>query len=259
MLTRIAQISSVTVFALVMFTGESNAQTCALKIKATAADTQAAVNGVTATAIRRINSQRYTSIVKKGQPFFTNLPSGEYRVTVSKAGFKRTIDTVTHSCLLAKNGVDTAYISLWPGSAALAVDLSQVQPRRVDRFTVLGSKDESVTPSFNVRLSSNETPAPPSPPKIRPQVVSGGVLNGKALSLPRPAYPPAARAARAGGSVSVQVLIDHDGKVISASAVSGHPRLRSTSEAAARMAKFSPTLLSGQPVKVSGIIVYNFQ
>ena len=44
----------------------------------------------------------------------------------------------------------------------------------------------------------------------------------------------------------------------SASAVSGHPLLRAAAVDAARMAKFSQTLLQGNPVKVSGVIVYNF-
>jgi TonB family protein len=76
--------------------------------------------------------------------------------------------------------------------------------------------------------------------------------------LPKPPYPPAARAVRATGSVSVQVVIDTQGNVVSATAVSGHPLLRAAAEAAARGAKFSPTLLAGQPVSVSGIITYNF-
>jgi protein TonB len=58
--------------------------------------------------------------------------------------------------------------------------------------------------------------------------------------------------------VAVQVLIDEDGRVISANAVSGHPLLRGAAEQAARGARFSQTLLSGQPVKVSGVITYNF-
>lgn len=100
--------------------------------------------------------------------------------------------------------------------------------------------------------------APPPPKKVVPKTVSGGVLNGKATSLPKPAYPPAARAVRAGGAVAVQVLIDESGRVVSASAVSGHPLLRAAAVAAAHGARFSPTLLSGQPVKVSGVITYNF-
>ena len=88
--------------------------------------------------------------------------------------------------------------------------------------------------------------------------ISGGVLNGKATSLPSPEYPAAARAVRAEGAVAVQIMIDETGTVISAAAVSGHPLLRAASEAAARAAKFSPTHLNGEGVKVQGVLTYNF-
>jgi len=91
-----------------------------------------------------------------------------------------------------------------------------------------------------------------------PKTVSGGVLNGKAVSLPKPGYPPAAKALRASGAVSIQVLIYEDGSLYSASAVSGHPLLRRSAEIAACSSIFSPTLLMGNPVKVSGVITYNF-
>lgn len=91
-----------------------------------------------------------------------------------------------------------------------------------------------------------------------PNQIKGGVLNGKAISFPKPVYPAAARAVKAGGAVSVQVTVDEAGDVISASAVSGHPLLRQAAEEAAKGAKFSPTMLSGQPVKITGVIVYNF-
>jgi protein TonB len=84
------------------------------------------------------------------------------------------------------------------------------------------------------------------------------VLNGKALELPKPIYPPIARQAHASGTVVVQVIIDETGNVIEARAVRGHPLLQGVSVAAARGAKFSPTKLAGQPVKVSGLITYNF-
>jgi TonB family protein len=87
---------------------------------------------------------------------------------------------------------------------------------------------------------------------------AGGVVNGKASILPKPPYTAAAKAVRASGTVSVQVLIDEEGNVVSANATSGHPLLRAASEKAAREAKFYPTELCGQRVKVSGIIVYNF-
>jgi TonB family protein len=106
-------------------------------------------------------------------------------------------------------------------------------------------------------------PPPPPPRKKTPPVKksitrSMGVINGKATSLPKPRYPASARAIRAGGKVNVRVLINEKGRVVSANAVSGHPLLRNAAETAARQAQFSPTLLSGEAVKVSGVIVYNF-
>lgn len=91
-----------------------------------------------------------------------------------------------------------------------------------------------------------------------PKTVSGGVINSKATKLVKPAYPEAAKTVKAGGAVNVQVTIDEGGNIISATAVSGHPLLREASEEAARASTFSPTLLQGVPVKVTGIIVYNF-
>ncbi|MET0645762.1 MAG: cytochrome c oxidase assembly factor Coa1 family protein [Pyrinomonadaceae bacterium] len=90
------------------------------------------------------------------------------------------------------------------------------------------------------------------------QTISGGVLNGKAVSRPEPPYPPAARAARAQGAVVVQVVVDETGGVTSAKAISGHPLLQPAAVAAARQAKFAPTLSGGKPVKVSGMLIYNF-
>lgn len=87
---------------------------------------------------------------------------------------------------------------------------------------------------------------------------SGGVLNGKATSLPIPAYPAAAKAVGASGAVNVQVVVDEQGNVVSTTAVSGHPLLRQAAAQAAVEAKFNPTLLSGQPVSITGILVYNF-
>ncbi len=95
-------------------------------------------------------------------------------------------------------------------------------------------------------------PATESPAK-RP--INGGVLNGKAITLPRPVYPSGVEAT---GTVTVQVMIDEYGNVSSARAVSGHPQLQQAAVDAARQARFSPTYLMGEAVKVSGVITYNF-
>jgi TonB family protein len=94
----------------------------------------------------------------------------------------------------------------------------------------------------------------------KPPIVANGwsSLNGRATSLPKPAYPPAAKAVRAGGTVLVRVVIDESGNVIAANAISGHPLLRVASVEAAKAAKFSPTMVDGPPLKVSGILTYNF-
>jgi TonB family protein len=105
-----------------------------------------------------------------------------------------------------------------------------------------------------------EAEAAPKQPMVKPPVkpISGGVLNGKATSLPVPVYPQAARNARAAGMVTVEVVIDGSGKVISAKATSGHSLLQQAAVQAAQQARFTPTLLSGQPVKITGVINYNF-
>jgi len=112
-----------------------------------------------------------------------------------------------------------------------------------------------------VRVDDDPEPPPkPTPtPAPKPRApISGGVLNGKAISKPQPAYPAIAKAARASGTVTVQVTVDESGKVVSARAAGGHPLLQQAAVQAAYQARFSPTLLSGQPVKVNGVITYNF-
>ncbi|MGI8837916.1 MAG: TonB family protein [Pyrinomonadaceae bacterium] len=100
---------------------------------------------------------------------------------------------------------------------------------------------------------------PPAPPVERPhRIISKGVITSEAISLPKPPYPPLAKHLKIQGPVNVQVLISETGKVISARAVAGNPALVTAAQQAAMQARFSPTLLGDQPVKVSGIITYNF-
>lgn len=163
----------------------------------------------------------------------------------------------------------------------VSVVKNTIKERDPNKFTVKGDRDYSAAnappPDYGGPVNTTGSGsnsgnfggggdgdtggAPPPPPPVKkpvPKQISGGVLNGKATSLPKPPYPPAARAVRAAGAVSVQVLIDESGSVVSASAVSGHPLLRAAAVQAARGARFSPTMLSGQAVKVSGVITYNF-
>lgn len=90
------------------------------------------------------------------------------------------------------------------------------------------------------------------------QLIDGGVVNGKALTLPRPEYPATARSKRVSGAASVRVIIDTQGKVVSAGVVQGHELLQDAAREAACRAKFAPTTLDGIPVRVKGVITYNF-
>ena len=155
----------------------------------------------------------------------------------------------------------------------IGIKASSVPPARPD--SVIGNMNaDPPAPAFSrgVPNGTGNTPAvdidtpppPPAPPAAPPQIpkvlkVSTGVLKSNALSIPKPSYPPLAKQLRLQGSISVQVLIDEKGKVVSAKALpGGHQILVNAAETAAMQARFSATLLSGQPVKVSGVINYNF-
>lgn len=123
---------------------------------------------------------------------------------------------------------------------------------------VAGAPASSSSSSAIVKVEDAGEPPVKLMPKPLTKPVSGGVLNGQATDLPKPEYPEIARRARATGMVNVEVVVDETGKIISARAVSGPPLLREAAVKAALRARFSPTKLSGQPVKVSGSINYNF-
>lgn len=127
--------------------------------------------------------------------------------------------------------------------------------------TVSGGGGGTGTGTGPVVRSDDEAPPPPpkpTPPPKKNVTISGGVLNGKAVSKPAPAYPAIAKAARASGTVTVQITVDESGRVVSATPVSGHPLLQQAAAGAVRNWRFTPTLLSGQPVKVTGVVTVNF-
>ncbi|HEV8140886.1 MAG TPA: energy transducer TonB [Pyrinomonadaceae bacterium] len=148
---------------------------------------------------------------------------------------------------------------------------SDIPPVRKGVVTMVGSSNSNaiapVAPgagtgniiSGTQKVDVAEAPPPPPPKPTPPKApISGGVLNGKAVRLVQPPYPAIARSAHAAGQVRVQITIDENGNVVSAAAVSGHPLLQGAAVAAARQSKFTPTKLSGMPVKVTGVIIYNF-
>jgi periplasmic protein TonB len=150
-------------------------------------------------------------------------------------------------------------------------DPTTVAPKQVVAVSqgVPGGVPGGVTggvPGGTSRGDDPPPPPPPPPPKPEPTptpvpkklTVSGGVLQGKAINKIQPPYPPIAKAARASGAVQVQVTISEEGRVLEAAVLSGHPLLRDSALQAAKRWTFQPTELSGVPVKVQGILTFNF-
>ena len=160
--------------------------------------------------------------------------------------------SVTAATLSAELGLESLSIS----HKSVAQAMLQVNP-------LLGGNVPAMSETEWKRYDAINAPAAPKNPKVvvddgSAAPVMGGILNGRALKLPKPEYPRAARHTGASGQVVVRVLIDVTGRVISAVATSGHPDLRKVSEEAALRAEFTPTKLGGQAVKVTGTIIYNF-
>ena len=134
--------------------------------------------------------------------------------------------------------------------------------RLLHLVNVRAEKDEGEgAPAWKTLLDTIKVDAPaqssPGADKLE-EIVAGGVLNSKVAKKPQPPYPSEAKYVRAQGTVIVQIVVDESGNVVSARAISGARQLRGASEEAARKAKFEPTQLCGRPVKVSGVITYNF-
>lgn len=127
---------------------------------------------------------------------------------------------------------------------------------------IKNGKPASATVALTLDLKNPNLASPqqidPATGKPVAKMVTGGVINGRALVLERPAYPAEAKANRIGGAVSIQILVSEDGKILRAGAVSGAPMLQFAARDAACRSKFKPTLLAGNPVKVSGVVTYNF-
>jgi TonB family protein len=124
--------------------------------------------------------------------------------------------------------------------------------------TMIGSASDAANSSKMTPSSGSIDTQPPEPWPLPVGSITGGVLNGRAISLSVPKYPKEARKAHDSGQVRVQVLIDERGVVISAKAIEGPDSLREAAVSAALQSRFTPTRLMGQPVKVNGVIIYNF-
>jgi periplasmic protein TonB len=148
---------------------------------------------------------------------------------------------------------------------------SNPHPRHTPRDYIIGAPGPAsgsyVGPPTTGGESAEPPPPPPPPtpigtptPAPKQEVVrlTSTVLQGKAVRRVQPPYPHIAKIGRISGPVQVQVMISQDGSVDGVTALSGHPLLRDAALQAARQWVFSPTVLNGQPVRVVGVITFNF-
>jgi protein TonB len=158
-----------------------------------------------------------------------------------------------------------------PDSVETRVDLPD-SPIRIDigpgPLTIPGAGGGDVGRPDGIGPNSpSAQPPPPPPPPTAHEVIgqtaepvrrSEGVLRGNAITNFVPSYPEIARRSRISGAVQIQVTISEEGRVIEAIVLNGNPFLRQAALDAARRWVFTPTRLSGAPVKVQGILTFNF-
>ncbi len=196
-----------------------------------------------------------------------SLPAPEYPQTARDAGVEGVIAV---QVLIDEAGnVTSAVADEFDGRELKAADGTKLDPQPADPALRAAAEAAALRAKFSPMLLNGEAI------KVRGRIVynfvaketvleetsaavDGRLLNSRIQSMPTPVYPEAAKAVKAEGVVTVKLTIGEDGRVVSASAVSGHPLLRAAAVKAALEARFQPTLINGSPVQVSGIVTYNF-
>ena len=130
---------------------------------------------------------------------------------------------------------------------------------------MLNAKDKTASKMGSVMIrrvegkpTSSAAPKTEGSAALGTQRVSGGVLQGNAIRKVQPPYPALAKAAGAEGAVQVAITVNENGEVTTTEAVSGHPLLKEAAVEAAKAWSFKQTELGGKPVKVQGLLTFNF-
>jgi TonB family protein len=142
----------------------------------------------------------------------------------------------------AANNSANANVKATPANTAVAVKPPEAETKPVDPAPV----------GKEIKLADG-----PKLKSIEPAegTILGGVLNDIATSLPAPD----AGSATETGTVTVEVIVNEKGVVTASSVVSGPQPLWRAAGEAARQAKFDPPLHNGKPVKVAGVLTYEFK
>lgn len=130
-------------------------------------------------------------------------------------------------------------------------------------ITEVEGDDKETNTTAKPTPTPSPTPTPTKPPApVTPQAdepLTGGVINNRAIEMPQPVYPDAAKQKHIRGTVKVDVVIDEKGNVIAARATDGPKELRDAAVEAAKKARFNPARLHGALIKQTGTLVYKFE
>lgn len=132
-----------------------------------------------------------------------------------------------------------------------------------EQAKLLAKQKEEEQTKILAKQKETQAAIVPEQPKVSeqsaaPKTIELGSLVGRAVKMVTPSYPQTAKQLNINGQVTVQLMLDEQGNVTSAKAVSGPQFLRSTSEEAARNSKFKPAVVGSEAIKATGFIVYNF-
>jgi TonB family protein len=216
----------------------------------------------------KIRKDAIAKLTLVGEKTLFGNPGREYRITIADLSgtaqvfaTRKRFYSIVYLNTKKDDAVQEQFLSSFalPEKSSEPAETATAQPAAPSEGPAVAAPAEAqpAKPS-NVDNAKPEDPAPPTTEPGKHPPISGGVLNGKALSLPKPDYPAEAKAAGTEGVVVIQVTIDELGNVAEARAVSGPRILQEPAVNAALQAKFSPTRLNGEPVKVTGVLVFNF-
>ena len=149
-----------------------------------------------------------------------------------------------------------------PNGDPRALPELQAAPLRVDvlpptAYALLASLGPGNDSSALGYLAPDEA-LPPPPPLRRSQQNSGEFVDASVVKKAKPIYPAGAKTMGVSGKVEVKVVISESGRVIEATAVSGHVALRAAAEAAARQWVYKPATLDGVPMKTESVLTFTF-
>ena len=121
-----------------------------------------------------------------------------------------------------------------------------------------GHVDIRITDADDGGEVDDATKQKPTTTQLTKNDIRGALLNSRAIELPPPAYPETAKRAGIHGTVKVSVTVDERGHVSEAEAIDGPKELREAAVEAAKRARFEPTRVHGAPIKIDGVLTYEF-